>query len=318
MWEEGRVYGNTPAFLGGKALNSTDDLKQVDAVVFGVPWEGSVTWGDYTGCEMGPKVIRHASARYSGFIPEYDIDIFDYLKIGDLGDITIDPSNVEKTMQYIEDTANTVRQAGSFPVAIGGDHGIAYPLIKSLTNFVDGKVGIIQFDAHYDNKPIFGNDPYARCCPFARVYELDTVKTSSFVHFGIRGPRNVKASAELAREVGAKVYTINDVRRSRSWVELVKEAYAIASDGTKAVYVTVCSDVLDIAFNPGGPPDPGGLTSWELLSGLYQLGTYGIAGFDIVEIYPHQNSNNEAAHVASWAIQYMLGGLAEKKRNGLR
>src|SRR5690606_9876407 len=71
-----KLYGNTPCFLGAENVSKSKNLSGVDAVVYGVPWEGAVTWGDYTGCELGPKVIRLCSARYSGYLPELDhIDV---------------------------------------------------------------------------------------------------------------------------------------------------------------------------------------------------------------------------------------------------
>lgn len=47
------IYGNTPCMLGAANLSKTKDYSQVDAIIYGIPWEGAVTWGDYTGCELG-------------------------------------------------------------------------------------------------------------------------------------------------------------------------------------------------------------------------------------------------------------------------
>lgn len=60
------LYGNTPCFLNTENISKSKDMSNVDAIVYGIPWEGAVTWGDYTGCELGPKVMRLCSARYSG------------------------------------------------------------------------------------------------------------------------------------------------------------------------------------------------------------------------------------------------------------
>src|SRR4030067_3114144 len=87
-----RIYGDTPSFLGCPIIKSKKDIKKFDVAVVGVPWEGTVTWVSYTGCELAPKTIRHASARYGGFLPEYDTNLFDYLNVGDFGDISIEPS----------------------------------------------------------------------------------------------------------------------------------------------------------------------------------------------------------------------------------
>lgn len=52
----------------------------MDAVVTGVPWEGGCTIGGYSSCTEGPKAIRSVSIRYTGYLPDFDLDAFDYLK----------------------------------------------------------------------------------------------------------------------------------------------------------------------------------------------------------------------------------------------
>ena len=75
-----------------------------------------------------------------------------------------------------------------------------------------GKVGVLRMDAHFDNRESFGDDPFARCCPLHRIAELDGVKNTSIVHFGIRGARNAPQDGAYAKQIGAKVITINDIR----------------------------------------------------------------------------------------------------------
>ena len=57
------LYGNTPCFLGAKNISKDQSFEGIDAVVYGIPCEGAVTWGDYAGCELGPKVMRLTSVR---------------------------------------------------------------------------------------------------------------------------------------------------------------------------------------------------------------------------------------------------------------
>src|SRR5690242_12203861 len=93
-----KVYGDTPSFLGTPVLTPDTLDSTYDVVVAGVPWEGTVTWGTFTGCEMAPRTIRHASARYGGFLPEYAMNLFDYLKVADIGDVTVNPNDPSRTM----------------------------------------------------------------------------------------------------------------------------------------------------------------------------------------------------------------------------
>ena len=56
------------------------------------------------------------------------------------------------------------------------------------------------------------------------------------------------------------------------WQASIQKAIDIASKDTDALYVTVCSDVLDAAANPQGPFDPCGPTSFEVAMMLHEAG----------------------------------------------
>lgn len=304
------IYGNTPCFLGGKKVSLGDDsTKDRDILIYGVPWEGSVTWGNYTGCELGPKVIRLNSARYSGYLPELNhIDVKEHYTFGDLGDVDVVPADTRETMQRIENFASKVWKTDKFPVAFGGDHGITYPIVKALSEEIDGQVGIIHLDAHYDNHPDYEGDLYARSTPFHRIYESESVRNESIVHMGIHGPRNKPETGRYADEVGATTISGREIKQSKNLVELARDAYKIASEGTEAVYLSICSDVLDFAFNPGGPVDGNGLTSYELVELVHEFAKLDIRGMDYVEVYPQQDTNDNSSHFVSTVVLYALAG----------
>ena len=309
-----KVYGDTPTFLGVPKLDLKALPAGLDAVVVGVPWEGTVTWGSYTGCELAPRSIRHCAARYGGFLPEYEIDLFDYLRLGDAGDIAVDPNSPAETMAGIRRAMEKICRAGSMPIAFGGDHSFTPEVIHALARYRKGSIGVVHFDAHFDNAKVFGEDTVPRCGPIHRTAEIPEVRTQSIAHVGIRGPRNSSSQLAYAREMGASVFTINDIR-SRGIETVIDEAMRVAWTETSQVYVTICSDCIDAAFNPGGPADFNGMFAHELFTALYRLGQRGIAGFDFVEIYPTQDPNSFSSHLAAWATIYALAGLAAKKRS---
>ncbi|CAG7914571.1 MULTISPECIES: agmatinase family protein [Mammaliicoccus] len=302
-----RIYGNTPCFLGGKNLTKEKDYS-TDVLVYGVPFEGPCTWGDYTGCELGPKQIRLSSARYSGYLPELDhIDVHKHLSIGDVGDVSTVPHDVDQTVQNIEVFAEDLWKSNKFLVGLGGDHGITYPILKGLTN-TGKKVGIIHLDAHYDNMPHYENEQFARNTPFMRLYETEGIRNESLIHTGIHGPRNQPETGQFAKENGAVTITINEIKETTDLRQFARDIYAQASKDVDVVYLTICSDVLDFAFNPGGPVDGNGLTSYELLTMIYEFGKLGLIGMDFVEVYPMQDANQNSAHFVSTAVLYVLAG----------
>jgi guanidinopropionase len=308
-----KVYGDTPSFLGTPVLDAKALAGGYDVIVAGVPWEGTVTWGTFSGCELSPKTIRHASARYGGFLPEYEMDLFDYLKVGDIGDVPVNPNDEQDTMKNIYETMGKVYGNRSIPFVLGGDHSFTPEIIKALSDSADGNIGVIHFDAHLDNSSTFGDDKFPRCGPIHRIAQIEKVKNTSVVHIGIRGPRNSSSQFEYARNMGARVFAINEIRK-RGIDEVIDEALAIAHQDTKYVFVTICSDCTDAGFNPGGPADFNGLMPHELLPSLYRIGQSGIAGLDYVEVYPNQDPQGFSSHLASWAMIYALAGMAAGKK----
>lgn len=310
------LYGNTPTFLGAKNISKDKSFEGIDAVVYGVPWEGAVTWGDYTGCELGPKVMRLCSARYSGYLPELGhIDVLEHMKLADIGDVDVVPADVEETMKRIEKFAENLWESGKFVIGLGGDHGITFPIAKAITN-QGKKVGIIHLDAHYDNMPSWEDDKYARCSPFKRLYEEDGVRNESIIHTGIHGPRNKPEAGRYAKEAGAVTITINDIRAAKDLKAYAREIYEMASKDVDCVYLSICSDVLDYAFNPGGPVDGNGLTSYELLTMVHEICKLGVIGMDFVEVYPQQDAAQRSAHLASMIVLYALAGEVIHRNGG--
>ena len=309
------IYSGVPTFLNLPVLENKQDLAQMDVAVMGVPWEGGCTIGGYSSCTDGPKSIRSASIRYTGYLPDFDLDCFSQLKAGDYGDIAVQNGNYEFTFGEIRKKVGEIYDAGAVPIILGGDHGIAYPTISELAKRHPGKVGVLHFDAHLDNYSNFGDDPYSRCSPFYQLYNDPNMDPTKIVHIGIRGPRNHQEEFNNAKKYGANVILCREIKKN-GWEASIKKAIELASKDTEVMYVTICADSLDAAFMPQGPQDMGCLTSFELLMMVHEAGLAGARAMDFVEIYPDAYSLQPASHVGCWLALYFLNGVAERRKNG--
>lgn len=308
------IYSGVPSWLNLPVLENNEDLKKMDVAIIGVPWEGGCTIGGYSSCTESPKSIRSVSIRYTGFLPDFNIDSFDYLKAGDYGDVPVQNGNYDFTFNEIRKKAGEILDANVIPVTFGGDHSISFPIISEIAKRYPKKVGVLHFDAHLDNYEQFGEDLYSRCSPFYRLYTDENMDPTKIVHIGIRGPRNHKEEYNNAQKFGATV--INGIEvKEKGWKESIQKAIDIAFKDTEVVYITVCSDALDAACMPQGPQDMCGLTSFELAMMIHETGLAGAKGFDFVEIYPETNSLQTASHVGCWLALYYLNGLAENVKN---
>jgi agmatinase len=308
------VYSGTPCFLGLPKIGSRAEIANHDIVFMGVPWEGICTWGGFSACELATKTIRQASARYGGYMLDYDIDVFDHFTGGDYGDTLVRNGDYESTFDGIREKYGDILEAGKFPVVFGGDHSITNPIIEQFAAKYNGNIGIIHFDAHMDNMDSYGEEKLARCSPFHRIYELENVNPEKIVHIGVRGPRNNPSALKEAKKFGATVIPGMELKLN-GWKAAIDKAIAVAGEGTEAIYVTVCSDILDIANNPGGPPDPCGCTSFELAMMLHECGKAKTEGFDYVEIYPMEDKSNVSSHTAVWMTLHLLAGVTKRKFN---
>jgi arginase family enzyme len=306
------IYSGVPTFLNLPVLENEDDLKKVDVAVLGVPWEGGCTIGGYSSCTDGPKSIRTASIRYTGFLPDFGIDSFEHLTGGDFGDVAVQNGNYDFTFAQIRENYGKLLDAKCIPIVFGGDHGIAYPMISEMAKRHPGKVGVLHFDAHLDNYDVFGDDKYSRCSPFFQLYNDPNMDPTKMVHIGIRGPRNHKREYENAKKYGATVIPCMEIKRD-GWKAAIDKAIAVASKDTEVMYVTICADSLDAAYMPQGPQDMGGLTSFELLMMVHEAGLAGASSLDFVEIYPENGTLQTASHVGCWLALYFLNGVAERK-----
>src|SRR4029450_2949379 len=88
--------------------------------------------------------------------------------------------------------------------------------------------------------------------------------------------------------------------------------------GAGPVFLSVDVDVLDPAFAPGtGTPEPGGLTSADLLWAVRTLAAgLELVGMDVVEVIPTAvGSADVTALVAERVVRETLTGIAVRRRS---
>lgn len=301
-----QIYSGVPTFLGVPRISAPEEICGYDVAVMGAPWEGICTTGVHTGTELSVKTIRAVSLRYGGYLPEYDFDFFDELKVGDFGDSACFNGDIEQTFAAIEEKVWQIHSRGKISVCFGGDHSITIPTLRSLAR-LGKRVGVIHFDAHLDNlESLYGEEKNARCSPLNHAYQ--TPQVTKIVHIGIRGPRNHYSGLENAEKHKAQLIFAPELHR-RGWEDVMKEVMEYMWKDVDLVYMTVCSDALDASTNPGGPADFGGLTSHQFLSMAHGFASKGIAAFDFVEVYPPQDPNGVSSHMAAWGAIYAMNGM---------
>jgi agmatinase len=96
---------------------------------------------------------------------------------------------------------------------------------------------------------------------------------------------------------------------------VVERTVEVVGDGP--VYLSVDVDVLDPAFAPGtGTPEPGGMTSGELLWACREVAQrLELVGAEVVEVIPTAvGSADVTALVADRIVREILNGIALRRR----
>ena len=295
-WPE-NTYGGALSFLRRRY---TRDLSGVDVAISGIPYDASVT--GRPGTRLGPRAIRAASSTLSeldsfpwGFNP------FDTLAAVDCGDCYMDPHHPEMVPATIEAHATEILLSGAKMLTLGGDHFIAYPLLKAHAA-KHGPMALIQFDAHGDLWP---DDPgrLDHGTMMGRAITEGLVDPSKSTQIGIRTFHD--------SDMGLEILTAPWVHRNG--IEAVLDVVTKRA-GDAPVYISFDIDVLDPAFAPGtGTPVSGGLASWQALEIMRGLGGLNLTGMDIVEVSPPYDHADITALAAATFAHDWLCLLAEKK-----
>jgi agmatinase len=314
-----------PRFVGPDTyarLPRLADVKAAKVAIVGVPFDAGVSYRP--GARFGPLAIRNGSKLLRPYHPYLDVDPFGVHQVADAGDIATNPFSIGEAIAAIQAAAEALLSGGGGPgaaeatgiaehlLAIGGDHTIALPLIRAAAGRY-GPVALIHFDAHLDTWDTYFGEPYTHGTPFRRAFEEGVVDGSRSVHVGIRGPLYGKADLDDDARMGYEIVTTVDVARKG-----VDDAIARirARVGDLPVYVSIDIDVLDPAHAPGtGTPEPGGLTSRELMLILRGLTGLRLVGADVVEVAPAYD-HAELTALAAANVAYELLGLWALRSRG--
>jgi agmatinase len=314
--ERWRDHGEKPDYAGLLTFGGvpyTQDpnlLDGVDVAIVGAPTDDLVS--DRPGTRFGPRAIRAASCPPGPHL-EAKVDAFAELRIVDFGDAPVLPADPARSHEAIERTVAQVLAAGAIPLVLGGDHSIAEPDIRACAA-VHGPVGLVHFDAHADTgTEVFGVE-VSHGTPMYRLVEAGHVDPARYVQVGLRGYWPGEREFAWQAERGITSFFMHDVRRL-GLDAVLEQTLEIVGRGP--AFLSVDVDVLDPAFAPGtGTPEPGGMTSGELLDACRRVAAaIDLVGADVVEVLPTAvGSADVTALVAERIVREILTGIALRRR----
>ena len=265
-------------------------ISDVDIGIIGVPWDSGTT--NRPGPRHGPRQLRDASTMIRAQHPVSGIRPYEKLNCADLGDVSINPADIEDSMNRITSFYKTVIEKGIKPLTAGGDHLTSLPVLRAIAE--RGPLGMIHFDSHTDLfHSYFDGTMFTHGTPFRRAVEENLLDPKRVIQIGIRGTQYDREDLDFADSVGIRVVKIEEFF-DRGIKDVMTEARAIV--GEKETYISYDIDFIDPAFAPGtGTPEVGGPNSYEALKVVRELTGVKIVGADMVEVSPPFDPSSNTA-----------------------
>lgn len=275
----------------------------LDVVVMGVPFDLATT--GRSGTRFGPTGIRQASSqlRWEEKRWPWTFSLSEQLNAIDYGDVVWELGNAHDMFKVVQETAESIIEAGNQLVTLGGDHVIALPLIRAHAKH-HGPVALLHFDAHTDNEQ--DPNPVNHGAMFYHGEKEGVIDVAHSVQVGIRTEYNYQThpfkvlNADFVNNEGIE----NTLKEIKTCV------------GDKPVYLSFDIDCLDPAFAPGtGTPVMGGLSSNQALQIIRGLTGLNIIGCDLVEVAPAYDHADVTSLAGATLVLEMLHVLAANKKD---
>lgn len=287
------------AYAGNVFIKSHQNFEESEAVLYGMPMDWTVSFRP--GSRFGPTRIREVSVGLEEYSAYLDREL-EEVKYYDAGDIPLPFGNAQRSLDMIEDFVDQVLAADKFPLGIGGEHLVTWPVIRAMyKKYPD--LAIIHMDAHTDLREDYEGEPLSHSTPIRKAAGL--IGPQNVFSFGIRS--GMKEEFQWAKEVGMYIAKFEVL-------EPLKEI--LPKLAGRPVYVTIDIDVLDPAHAPGtGTVDAGGITSRELLASIHEIAKSDIkvVGADLVEVAPIYDPSEQTANTASKLLREMILGWVQKR-----
>jgi agmatinase len=279
-----------PLFLG------SGEPEGAEIALFGVCWDGTSSFK--AGSRFAGFAVREASFGMEEFSFHQQRSLQD-VRFCDYGDLFLPPGQKERVMADIGSAVKEIRAGKQFPIAFGGEHLVALPLILAAYE-EHPDMALIHFDAHADLRPDMWGDTLSHATIIGRA--ADRIGFEHLFQFGIRSG-SIEEWTLAQQHKTMHPFTVEAVRE------------VLDGLGDRPVYLTLDMDVLDPSLYPGtGTPEPGGIT-WDLLISVLMLFKgKRLVGMDCLELAPHYDPTGVSAITMAKTLRELILLAAQRKR----
>ena len=255
------------------------------------------------GAATGPNIIRNALANLA-----WHADC----NLKDTGNITAETSLPDAQNQYAQQIAANLND-NTFVIGLGGGHEIAWAsyqgLVQHLNTKPNKKIGIINFDAHFDLRNPSLNASSGT--PFRQIFEHCKAHNQPFHYacLGVAESSNTSALFNYAKQT--KTQYLLDIDCN---VKAAEQLLAPMLTTVDELYVTVCLDAFPAHIAPGvSAPSALGISVEFVVNMLRWIAKsqhtyqYNWGLTDIAEMNPHYDIDNRTSKLAARLIYEVVG-----------
>ena len=262
-----------------------------------------------TGAALAPNVIRHALANLAWHA---DCDL------RDAGNIVADKSLADAQFQYSQYITKELND-NSFVIGLGGGHEIAWGshqgLVQHIASNPNKKMGIVNFDAHFDlrnpAKTTSSGTPFRQMAEYCQTYN----QPFHYACLGVAESSNTAALFNYAKQT--KTHYLLDIDCN---VNNAKQLLEPLLKKVDELYVTVCLDAFPAHIAPGvSAPSALGISVEFVVHMLRWIAesesafTYNWRLTDIAEMNPNYDVDNRTAKLAARLIFEVVGAKFNKR-----
>ncbi len=251
------------------------------------------------GSAQGPEACRKKLSRLAW---HHD------LSIADVGDIYCTNDSLELSQEALAHAVYRLLSNATFPILIGGGHDMAWGHFKGIHKSLLGqsratKVGIINFDAHFDLRPVV--DSANSGTPFNQILRTHSSDVDYMV-VGIQRASNAPSLFELARQLEVAYITNDECLGSR--IELIIDQLTEFISNKDHIYLSIDLDSISSAYAPGvSAPSPMGFAPSFLLRCLtHLLDSNKVISCDIAELNPAYDLDGITASLAASIVDHIV------------
>jgi formiminoglutamase len=291
--------------IGHLLARDLEEQSMPRAVLLGFPSDKGVQInGGRPGASDAPEVIREQLYKMTPSAEDYEpfVDLVTHCR--DAGNLIIH-GEVDEDQQNMGDVLAGYLEQGVVPIILGGGHETAFAHFLGYVQ-ADISTSILNLDAHTDVRPLKNGLAHSGS-PFRQALEHDSNSAESYMVAGLQPHSVAQSHLEFIDEHNGQ-YLFRDETNITSISGMLHQ------HDSDRLMVTFDMDAVDQSQAPGvSAPCSNGLPADLWLTAAYLAGRHEqVSSFDLSEVNPFHDRDNQTAKLAALTIWHFLLGLSQR------